>query len=485
MNWLERSAVARPDALAVKFTAGGEWTYGEMVERVSKTAAALQSTGVGPGSRVATLLANSPMQVLVIHAVAWLGATLVPVNTRLVDAEVSWLLRDVQADLLVLDEAAVDRSLDLGSTRFVQVEGLTRSLSVESRKQRPESVATILYTSGTTGLPKPVPLTWANHAASASASAMNLGVCPDDNWLCCLPLYHIGGLSIVYRSMLYGTAFTLTEGFEINEVAEAMLNDATLVSLVPTMLRRLWERGPDLFSACRDSRLRGILLGGAPADRETLKRCADAELPVYQTYGLTEACSQVTTMPPGRALEKTGSSGLPIFGAEVEIRCQDGSRCKAGKEGTIFVRGPMVTSGYLERAAENDRRFRQAWFDTADWGRLDEDGFLWVVSRRNDLIVTGGENVYPVEVESVLLEHPAVAEVAVFGIDDPEWGQRVAAAIVEVEPIDDETLVKFCRTRLAGFKIPRIWHRLEELPRTASGKIKRMEVADAVLGVRP
>ncbi len=486
MNWLERQLLARPDEMAVNFASGGSWTWKELGERVSRMAAALQSAGVRADSRVATLLGNTPFHVSIIHAIPWVGATLVPVNTRLTDSEISWMLSDLEIDLLVVDHESLGRELELGATRFVQVEELTRSFAIEPRPFMRETLATILYTSGTTGLPKPVPLSWENHAASAMASAVNLGMHRDDNWLAALPLYHIGGLSIVYRSALYGTAFTLTDQFDEHEIGR-LVGDGTvtLASLVPTMLRRLWageNRSEEEFALeCDAGRLRAILLGGGPADRASLELCKRHEIPVYQTYGLTEGCSQITTMPPSRSIEKIGSAGLPVFGADVSIRDDEGYECDTNEEGTINIRGPMVTSGYIDRSAENERRFRNGWFDTGDWGRRDEEGFLWVVSRRNDLIVTGGENVYPAEIEQVIGDIAGVAEVAVFGLDDEEWGQKVCAAIVVEPGTDLEAIEAQARESLAGFKMPKLWHRLDALPRTASGKVKRIEVADLVL----
>ncbi len=476
MNWLERQITARPDAVAV-VEGPAQLTYKQLGERVSRTAAALKAAGVSHGSRVATLMANSIQHVVAIHAVAWAGATLVPINPRLSDDEISWLLNDASADMLVIDHGSSDRELDLENTKFVQVEELTFSLDSNAAAVDPAGIATLIYTSGTTGVPKPVPLTWANHSASATASAFNLGLNQQDNWLCCLPLCHIGGLAIVYRSAIYGTALTLTERFETDEVAEIIAaGQVTLASFVPTMLRRLWFDHEGFTDQLASGRLRAVLLGGGPADRETLEMSAKHNMPVYQTYGLTEAASQVTTMPPAQAIGKLGSAGIPVHGADVMIRDKEGEPLEANETGLIFIRGPMVTSGYLDRPAENARRFEGPWFDTGDFGYMDEDGFLWVVARRDDLIVTGGENVYPAEVESVLLSHPSVGECAVFGIPDKEWGQKVAAAVVLDEDATEDQLIAFCRDRLASFKLPRKWYFMSELPRTASGKIRRTEL---------
>lgn len=480
MNWLQRQAEMRPLSIALNFEEAS-WTWQELEIRVQRAAAALNAamrskTGIR-GARVATLLSNSPNHVVTILACHWAGATLVPINTRLTNREISWIIADARVDLLVLDSttsSVLQRSsdtLELGSTRFVQVEDMTVSLSADPVEFRVRDVSMIMYTSGTTGLPKPVELTWENISHSAFASALNLGLERNDNWLNCLPLFHIGGLSVVYRCLIYGIPMTLVDRFH-EEVVGKAINDwnVTLASFVPTMLHRLREvlrhRGT----------IRAVLLGGGPAPMELLEWASERDLPVYQTYGLTEGCSQITTMPPDRVHDKIGSAGFPIFGADVEIR--DGRRVAldSGRHGHIWIRGPMLMRGYLNRDVENARRFDGEWFDTGDFGYRDEDGFLYVLSRRDDLIITGGENVYPAEVENVILKFPGVNEVAVFGLEDETWVELVCAAIVGQEGLDLAGLSAHCRESLAGFKVPKQWFFVHELPHTASGKVKRHEL---------
>jgi O-succinylbenzoic acid--CoA ligase len=248
----------------------------------------------------------------------------------------------------------------------------------------------------------------------------------------------------------------------------------TLVSLVPTMLHRLLEVRGDRPVP---SSLRCVLLGGGPAPRALLEHCARLGVPVSQTYGLTECCSQVATLAPSDALKKLGSAGRPLYPNELRLAGDDGADPIPGEGGEILVRGPVVTSGYWNRLDATASAFVDGWFRTGDFGMLDDEGYLYVLDRRDDLIVSGGENVYPAEVEGVLLAHPCVAEAAVVGVVDPEWGQRVVAVVRLAEGADPSVageLQSHCRASLAAYKVPRVVRISDEpLPRTASGKVRR------------
>jgi O-succinylbenzoic acid--CoA ligase len=312
-----------------------------------------------------------------------------------------------------------------------------------------------------------VPLTCGNHRASAEASAANLGVRPDDDWLCPLPLAHVGGLAVVLRAVLYGTCVTLVEGFAPEAVARHLRSGAvTHASLVPTMLRRLLEASPG-DTPLGSERLRAVLLGGGPVDPELVERALARGLPVLGTYGMTETASQVATVPPASAAGKPGAAGPALPGVEIELRDVGGRALPPGETGEIHVRGPMVAAALVRP---------EGWLATGDLGRLDGDGWLWVEGRREGLVVTGGENVSAAEVEAVLRAHPAVADCAVVGLPDPEWGELVAAAVVPrgpAAPPAAEALAAWCRARLAPFKVPKRWRIVEELPRTGSGKTAR------------
>jgi O-succinylbenzoic acid--CoA ligase len=340
----------------------------------------------------------------------------------------------------------------------------------------------IAFTSGTTGEPKGVRLTAGNLVASATASAFRLGVRPGDRWLVPLRMYHVGGFAPVVRSALYGTAAVVQREFDADATARAVADhDATGVSLVPTMLARMLDAGwtpPD--------RLRFVLLGGAPASRDLLRRCERRGVPVCPTYGTTETASQIATARPREVFEHPGTVGQPLVFTEVAVVSEDGDPCDPGEVGEIVVDGPTVTPGYLD-ADRTDAAFGDRGLHTGDLGYRDADGRLWVVGRRDDRVVTGGENVHPGEVAAALREHPGVADAAVVGLPDPEWGERVAALVVPADAssagdapsegdVTRDGLREFLDGRLARYKHPRAWGFADALPRTASGTVDREAV---------
>lgn len=412
-------------------------SYEELDAAASRTARRLAA---GPGDRVATTLPPGIEFAELLHALPRLGATLVPINTRLTAAERRWQLEDSGARL-VIDEPP---------------DGPERDVELRTGVD-PDGIHSIIYTSGTTARPKPVALTNLNFRASALASARNLGVEPDDRWLCVLPLFHVGGLSILLRSAVYGTAAVVHERFDEDAVAESLESgEATLVSVVATMLRRLRARGLREAPA-----LRAALVGGGPVPRDLLDWANEHGLPLLQTYGMTETASQIATLSAAEAVTKVGSAGRPLEGVELDTTA----------EGEILVRGPMVAPS---------ARGEDGWLHTGDRGRVDADGFLYVEGRIKDTIVTGGENVAAAEVEEALLAHDSVLDAAVVGAPDPEWGEVVAAYVVVANRVGDEELVAHCRARLAGYKVPRAIHRRDELPRNAAGKLLKGRLTDGV-----
>jgi O-succinylbenzoic acid--CoA ligase len=468
MNWLEQQLKTGPSDAAVR-SGDTTWSFRELARHAAACARHLKEAGVGHGSRVAIYMHNSLDAVLAVHAALWRGATLVFLNRRLTQRELAWHIDDSAPELLLTD-AGADVEVDIPVLAVDRVQLGEDAVFLSPEQYEESDVLTVMYTSGTTGKPKPVPLTWKNHVSSALGSVFNLGTDETDNWLCTLPLFHIGGLSILIRSVIYGTCFTVTRGFDVEEVGRLIQKKGiTLASFVPTMLERILEHRPRISPGS----LRAVLLGGAPASEALVERALLAGFPVLQTYGMTEACSQLTTMAPGQELEKLGSSGPPIFQAKIQVRDDEGEPAEEGESGDIWAAGPMVFGGYLDRPQANAEVLSDGWFKTGDYGRLDAEGFLWVEARRDDVIISGGENVYPREIEDVLATHPSVADSAVVGIQDAEWGEVVAAAIVLDGDVDEAELDVFCRERLAGFKVPRRWVFLDGLPRTAAGKTKR------------
>ncbi len=425
-DWVTDAARARPDHIAVEAPDGAH-TYAELDAAVDRCARRLRALGVGEGARVATTLPPSLLFCELVHALPRLGAALVPLNTRLPATEQQRQARAAGALF------TVDRPLD----------GMEAEIAPR-REVDPAAVHTVLFTSGTSGAPKPVALTIANQEASARASAGAIGSERTDRWLCPLPLFHVGGLAILIRCARAQTTALLHERFSTGRVVTALAEgEVTLVSLVPTMLRRLREAGLDKAPA-----LRSLILGGGPISPDLLEWARESAITVRCTYGMTETCSQVVVTEPWEA------AGPPVPGAEL----------RAGADGEILVRGEMVAPDAL--AADG-------WLHTGDRGRLDRRGHLHVEGRSEDLIITGGEKVSPPAVEAVLLAHPAIRDAAVAGAPSAEWGEAVTAFVVEREPVSDYDLLAFCREYLAGYQVPKRIRRVGRLPRNAAGKLQR------------
>jgi O-succinylbenzoic acid--CoA ligase len=458
-DWLAARAAQDPSGLCL--VADGErFTFAELDAQVARAAGTLVKAGVKNGSRVALRGAHDLATVRAMWAVPRAGAVLLPINTRLTEREAAHQVVDAAVSLVLghsHQPALGPRSLDL--------EELVAGHPFRGDPPNADAPHSIIYTSGTGGDPKGVILTWANLEAAACASADVLQNGRKDRWLAVLPLYHVGGMSILIRSARQGGAVVL-DGFDPGRVAVHLREERiTLVSLVPTMLFRLLEVDPGPFPD-----LRAILLGGGPVSETLLARAAAGRVPVLSTYGLTEAASQVATVPLAAALARH-KFVEPVPGMELRIVDEAAREVPVGTAGRVQIRGAAVSPGYL-----HDRpRAPGTWFTTGDLGRLDGDRCLEILGRADDMIITGGENVYPVEVEAALAEHPGVVEAAVFGIDDPAWGQIVAALVV-APGLDEQDVDRFLRSRLAGFKIPTRWAFVPTIPRTGLGKIRRSEL---------
>ena len=466
MNWLAERAAQTPTNIALEFDSQ-TWTYSALNDWAESIAAHLESRGIKSGARVGIHLSNQPFYVALIHALARIGAVAVPLNLRLTESELKWQIEQSQCDLLISESG-----IDSISKRILNPEHFSTLERFPARTRpplAPDSVQGIFFTSGTTGFPKGVILNFENYRANAVASADRLGVDPNERWLLTMPLYHIGGMTIVFRSAIYGTQIVLHSGFDVDKVHNALANEnITIISLVPTMLHRLLEKYPNFKPS---SSLRVILLGGASAPENLIRKSLDLNLPIALTYGLTEATSQVATSTPEQTRTKPGSVGKALQGTTIKIVDEKNQPLPENQIGEIVASGRTVMQGYL-----NSEKLAGE-LKTGDIGHLDSDGDLWIHTRRTDLIISGGENIYPEEIERALTNHPAVSEACVIGLPDPAWGQSVAAAVVTREAVSEESLIQFLRGQIAGYKIPKQILFVESLPHTASGKLMRAKVA--------
>jgi len=462
MNELSVRAAAREHPRRQALVVDGEpWSFRRLAARVEEAAAWLaRRLPERPG--IFALVGRSDLgTLLLLYAAMELGRTVALLHPRWPETERDRLVGDLGVGGWI---DARELELNAGSSAL-------STPGVDS-----ESILAVVPTSGTSGRPKAVALSRRAFLASAAGSARNLGWHAGDRWLLSLPLAHVGGLSIVTRCLIARRTVVVpppTDGFDAAAAGRRIeRRRITLLSLVPTMLRRLL----DLGDWSPPAHLRAILLGGAAAAPALLAETADRGWPVLTTYGLTEACSQVATQRSGTVQRGELGCGELLPGVEARI-------C----EGVLELRGPILMSGYLPAARPGAGLDPEGWLRTGDRARFDEQGHLFLLGRSDELIITGGENVDPREVEEVLKEHPRVAAACVVGVADRDWGEVVAAAVVPApggEPPTPEELRRAVRARLAAYQCPRRWCLLATLPTTATGKVDRRAVAGLAAGMR-
>ena len=422
-DWLASSAARSPDSIALVADSGETFSYLQLDQQVAAAVEHNHATGAAAGD-------VTPLPV------GEVGVSLI--------AEL-WARWRLGVAPIVVDARSPVQN------RWAQQ---AADLATDARRDG-SPLHTVVLTSGSGGDPSPVRLTRQNVAAAVAASAQHLGNDADDRWLLTLPLFHIGGLSILWRSAAAGGTVVVHGRFQPARVAACFRDGSvTVASLVPTMLYRLLEHDPGPYPA-----MRAVLLGGAAASRELVERGLEAGLPILQTYGMTETCSQVATVVPGEQFDSLGTVGRPLPGVTITTG-------EAGV-GEIVVSGPMVSPGYL---GEPDRKNGH---QTGDIGYIDENGRLVVLGRADEMIITGGENVYPSRVAGILCEHPAVDELEVVGIPDPEWGQSLVAIAVGNADARGEVEL-WAQQELLRHEIPKKWIFIPAIPLRPGGKVDRV-----------
>jgi fatty-acyl-CoA synthase len=490
-NWLRERALRTPERKALHFE-GRDWTYGQFQQEVENVAARLAALGVAKGERVAFLGHNQPMFLFAMFASARLGAIFTPLNFRLTGPELAFMLEDSAARVLIVDEAhravIAPQTESLPSLKSVlaaeRPEQWTESAKPTAQlPAREDDVAVIMYTSGTTGRPKGAMLTHGNFWWNNASGMHALDVYADDVTLVAAPIFHIGGLNVTTLTALQkGARIILHRTFDpARALADIAAHRVTTMFGVPAMF--LFMAHQPGFADTDLSSLRVLVVGGAPCPLPVLKTYLARGVSMQQGYGLTETSPMVSFLAPEHALRKVGSSGrTPIF-VEVKIVGLDGAPVPAGAQGEILVRGPNVFAGYWGQPEATAKAIdAEGWLHTGDAGFLDEEGFLTISDRIKDMIITGGENVYPAEIESELMRHPAIAEVGVIGEPDPHWGERVVA-VVALKPgatLTLEELRAFAAERLAAYKLPKRLEFVAALPRNATGKILKQRLRETL-----
>ena len=490
VDLIERNAVLYRDEPAVHVLGGTSVTHGELAQRARGLAAGLAARGVRRGDRIALLAGNGLVYFDVYLAAAYLGAAAVPLSTRASTSELEFMIDDAEPTLIVVDdrtaEAAATAAPSLPAVGFggAEYDALLRCdvPSDIDRRCHPKDVALQVYTSGTTGRPKGVCLSQQALTFNAVTIALAQHLTHDDVFLTSTPLYHVATGTRITTMALDGQTHVVMPEFDVDACLAAIDEyGVTSTVLVPTQLRRVVD-APGLANASLTS-LRLLVYGAAPSSLPLIRE-AVAALPCgfYQGYGLTEACTNLTALLPHEHLdapdERLLSCGRPVVGVSVRLLDDDGETAAPGAIGEIAVKTEKVMTGYWRNPRATNEAIVDGWLRTGDLARQDEAGYLTIVDRAKDMLISGGVNIYPSEIELVLHAHPAVAEAAVVSQRDPEWGEVPIGFVVPRDRarLADGELERWCRERLSRLKVPRTIELVDDLPRTASGKVRKVEL---------
>ncbi|GAB3576644.1 long-chain fatty acid--CoA ligase [Amycolatopsis endophytica] len=475
-SWPVRRARMSPHAIAVRHD-GTALTYAELSRRVARLAHGLRGAGIRPGDRVAYLGPNHPAYLETLFACGQAGAVFVPLNFRLGVPELDYALADSGATVLIHTPEYAETAAAV-SARLRRVPAGELDATDDEPLDLPvgrDDVCLLMYTSGSTGRPKAAMLTHGNLTWNSINVLVETDLAGDERALVAAPLFHAAALGMIcLPTLLKGGTVILHSSFDPGAVLSTVEHErVTLVFGVPTMYQAIaahpsWETA-DLSS------IRTLLCGGAPVPADTIRRYLDRGLAFVQGYGMTEAAPGVLFLDRAHAGEKVGSAGVPSFFTDVRVVGPGGEPVPAGEEGEIVVSGPNVMTGYWNRPDATADVLRDGWFHSGDVATVDDDGYYHVVDRLKDMIISGGENIYPAEVENELYAHPAVRACAVIGVPDRKWGE-VGKAIVVADGVTGDELLAYLRTRLASYKIPKSVEFTDHLPATGSGKIRKAEV---------
>jgi long-chain acyl-CoA synthetase len=466
-------------------------TYAELGARCRRLAGALQVNGVGPGDRVAVLMGNGHRYLECYLALPGMGAVVVPLNNRLALPELRYILEDAGVHTLIADETHADtaralaehvKQVIVGASEYEAALASAEPIALPAAVLE-EELAGLFYTGGTTGVAKGVMLSHRNLLANAMHITIALEYSERETYLHAAPMFHLADGASTYSVTWVGGCHTFLPTFDAGATIDVIERErVTAILLVPAMLTAITEH-PAAATADFTS-LRMVLHGAAPISSTLLRRSIDVmRCSFAQGYGMTEVAPLATVLTREEQLvedPRLRSAGREILGVELTVRRPDGEPCGTAEVGEVVLRGPNVMLGYWNKPAETAEVLADGWYWTRDLGYLDEDGFLFLVDRAKDMIISGGENVYSIEVEDAICRHPAVLEVAVIGVPDDTWGERVHAAVVlrAGAALTDAELSAHCHELIAGYKCPRSVEFLDALPRSGAGKVLKRDIRD-------
>lgn len=500
--WLTKRELISGNRLAV-VNRHKRFTYKEMNRRCNRLANALRDHGVRPGDRVASLLMNGHEQLELIFAVAKLGAIFLPINYRLTVPEIEYIIDDSGSRSLffhdefrhlaegVSELKNFDNFIYCGNARACDDDADYEAFIASGDDSEinasvgADDVALLMYTSGTTGRPKGAMLTHAAHAANVYHTTQRLPIHADTVALGVAPMFHIGGTSVIVLPTLFqgGTVVTLPE-FDPIKVLEATEQERiTGLFCVPSMWQmivdELDKKDFDLSS------IEFLMTGAAPTPLKILAYFKERGLDIYEGFGMTEMAPLVTILDKWDCERKNGSVGYPAFFVDVRTIDDEGNDVGPNNVGEVVCRGPNMLKGYWNKPEATADALRGGWYHSGDLGYLDDEGFLYIVDRKKDMIISGGENVYPAELEQTMYQNDAIAEVAVIGVPHEKWQEVPAACVVlkEGAALTENELIEFCNERMARFKVPKAVYFLDELPKSGAGKILKTELRKSHGGI--
>ena len=481
LNVLKQHAINTPNALAISF-GENEWTYHELYNKAQKVAGYLQQQGYQKGDIVAQFMLNSDLFMAVYYGVQLAGLTIMPVNTKLASPEVEYIFSHSEAKVLFYDER-IEETIANSNHDFKEKINASKIREILDGDKvelvptllEPNETAVVMYTSGTTGKPKGVQLSHRNIYETAEIWSESMKMTNNDRMYICTPLFHCAGSHVFAVPTMYrGGSIIIDEAFSPDRTLENLVETkATIFFGVPAMYTILLNK-PELKNYNFEN-LRMFVYGAAPMPYELVKRLKDTfpKVKVQNCYGQTENSPAASSLTDQDALTKIGSVGKPLPRTEIKLVDSLGDEVPLGDVGEICVKGPQVMKGYLRNPEETSRTIQNGWLYSGDLGRFDEEGFLYIVDRKKDMIIRGGENIYPIEIEEVLYRIPQVLEAAVVGIPHEVYGEVPKAYVVVKgeQTLTVEEVLTYCQTQLAKYKIPMGVEFLDELPRNASGKV--------------
>lgn len=485
-DWSSKWAVYSPHKTAIKEAhTGREISYAHLNAQADAAAGWLQSLGVGKGDRVVVLAEFCVEYVVLFSAAQKMGCILVPLNYRLSPREIDYLLGDSAPAVILVEPKFRDLLRDAPQSHGISLFelGALESLSSGHAQQRavslqPDDPIFILYTSGTTGFPKGALYTHRMLLWNSLNTALRLNITSADRTLNVMPPFHTGGWNVLTTPFLhFGATVVLLPKFEAGEVLRLLESERIdLFMGVPTMIRLLADE--PAFDTVKLDALRYFIVGGEALPIPVIEKWNQKGVPIRQGYGLTEVGPNVTSLPESDAIRKRGSIGFPNFYLETRLVNEAGETVEGEGSGEFWLKGEVVTPGYWRHAEATEAAFHDGWFRTGDVLRRDEEGYLYVIDRIKNMFISGGENVYPAELEKFLLTHPAVAEAAVVGVPDERWGE-VGRAFVVTKPdaqLTADELRAFCVGGLAKFKVPKYFVLVADIPKNDTGKVDRKKL---------